>query len=1065
MSRPKNHQSGIELEKAGMKESKILLVDDDEFVLSGIGTMLKSAGYKVTTAESGEKANKLLEKNTFNLIITDITDRKQAEKALRESEERFRKLAESITDPFFAMDKDLRYTYWNTASEELTGISEKEAIGKTLYELFPDVKGTAAEELYLQVLKTKKAKSIDIKYHLGNQDYVFELNAYPTKAGCSVLTKDITKRRQTEEKLRKSEARLKEAQRVGRVGDWSLDVETQEIFWSEQLYGLYERDPALDPPSFEEVLAYFSPEDAEKLREQVRLAIEQGQEFDTDLLLMLPSGKSGYQHIIIKVEKDQSGRVVKLHGTVQDITDRKRTEMELRRAHAASETAMTGIITVDLEGTIIYANPAAARMWGVNEPANMFGTSVFDYHPDRTQTKANRIIQHLYEEGTYREVEGLPCKRKDGSEFLAEVTLSLMIDEFGKPVGMAYSYVDITERKRVKEELKLQAQMLENISSGVYLARARDGIIVYTNPRFAELFGYEPGEMIGKHVSIVHAPTDKNPEEAAAEIMGFMEKHGYWQGEIKNIKKDGTPFWCYASFTYFDHIDHGRVLVATHTDISDQKQSQERIQALARFASENPNPVLRISRDGTLLYSNEASSPLLSAWGYKGGEPLSEELRQLIWHALSSGMSQQREIEAEAGNIAYSLTFAPVVDSDYVNVYALDITEQKTSEAALKESEGKYRAIFDSSEEAIFIFDVDGSILETNNKASKIYGYSQKEFKNLSIEKLIHPDDRQIYFEHLANLDTQSAFLFGNRNVCKDGSTINIAVSSTTIYIKGKKYVVSIITDITERKHAEEELALRQQQLIQADKMASIGTLSSGIAHEINNPNQIIRLFSPRILGAWESIVPILEEYYEENGDFLLAGRKYSEIGKQIPSFFSKILDGSNRIDRIVNDLKDFVRMDRSATKTEIDVNIVIRSSITLVTYQINKSTLNFSTQLGKKLPRINGNAQQLEQVLVNLVQNACDALTNRQQGIHIKTVYEAAKRRVKIDVQDEGEGIPPDKIAKITEPFFTMKEPGQGTGLGLSVSLNIIREHKGSLSFSSEPGKGTTATIHLPVR
>ncbi len=210
--------------------------------------------------------------------------------------------------------------------------------------------------------------------------------------------------------------------------------------------------------------------------------------------------------------------------------------------------------------------------------------------------------------------------------------------------------------------------------------------------------------------------------------------------------------------------------------------------------------------------------------------------------------------------------------------------------------------------------------------------------------------------------------------------------------------------------------------------------------------------------------MPILEEYYEENGDFLLAGRKYSEIGEQIPSFLSKIMDGSNRIDRIVNDLKDFVRMDRGGTKTELDVNIVVRSSITLVTYQINKSTLNFSTELGRKLPRINGNAQQLEQVLVNLVQNACDALTDRQQGIRIKTVYEAAKRRVKIEVQDEGEGIPHDKIAKITEPFFTTKKPGQGTGLGLSVSLNIIREHKGSLSFSSEPGRGTTATIHLPV-
>ena len=282
-----------------------------------------------------------------------------------------------------------------------------------------------------------------------------------------------------------------------------------------------------------------------------------------------------------------------------------------------------------------------------------------------------------------------------------------------------------------------------------------------------------------------------------------------------------------------------------------------------------------------------------------------------------------------------------------------------------------------------------------------------------------------------------------------------------------KKVTVSrdaLEQEVTERKNAEAKVMLRQQQLIQADKMASIGMLSSGIAHEINNPNQIIRLYAPRLQGIWESILPILEEYYRENGNFLVSGREFTEIRDQVPFHLTKILESSERIDRIVNELREYVRQDHKLEMTEVDINVIVRSAVTLVRHMINKSTDNFSLRLGKNLPLVNGVPQKLEQVLLNLIQNACQALRDKSKTIDIETTYEEKMRSVRIDVNDEGMGIPAEVLGKVTEPFYTTKKPDEGMGLGLSVSLSIIKRHKGSLDFSSEAGKGTRASVHLPA-
>jgi len=136
---------------------------------------------------------------------------------------------------------------------------------------------------------------------------------------------------------------------------------------------------------------------------------------------------------------------------------------------------------------------------------------------------------------------------------------------------------DLAERVQAEAALRLQSEITANMAEGVYLIRSSNGVIVYANEKFEEMFGYDQGEMVGKHVSIVNAPTEKSPEETAREIMESLKKKGYWQGEVANIKKDGAPFWCNASVSTFDHHEHGNVLVSVHTDITERVQAEDEL--------------------------------------------------------------------------------------------------------------------------------------------------------------------------------------------------------------------------------------------------------------------------------------------------------------------------------------------------------------------------------------------------------------------------------------------------------------------------------------------------------
>ncbi len=270
--------------------------------------------------------------------------------------------------------------------------------------------------------------------------------------------------------------------------------------------------------------------------------------------------------------------------------------------------------------------------------------------------------------------------------------------------------------------------------------------------------------------------------------------------------------------------------------------------------------------------------------------------------------------------------------------------------------------------------------------------------------------------------------------------------------------------EVAERRHAEEELRNRQQQLVQADKMAALGVLVSGVAHEINNPNGLILLNMPVMIEAFRDAEPILEEYFKIHGDFDFAGLRYSRMREALPRLMNQMLEGSRRVKVIVEDLTDFARQQEPGSTSDVDLNEMVRAALRLIDNLIEKSTDHFSVVYGDDIPMIRGSAQRIEQVIVNLLMNACQALPGPDRAINLATFVDHEENAVVIEVRDEGAGIRPEHLPRLTDPFFTTKRESGGTGLGLSVSTGIVKEHGGALAFTSTPGTGTTVRLTLPI-
>ncbi|MBW2176640.1 MAG: PAS domain S-box protein [Deltaproteobacteria bacterium] len=369
-----------------------------------------------------------------------------------------------------------------------------------------------------------------------------------------------------------------------------------------------------------------------------------------------------------------------------------------------------------------------------------------------------------------------------------------------------------------------------------------------------------------------------------------------------------------------------------------------------------------------------------------------------------------------------------------------DITQRRLLEVELEQSEIKYHAIFNNIPNPVFVLDINTlEILNSNKRAATVYGYDDDEINGRSFLDLFKGDEIDYYAFKIWT----SSIINRAKHICKDGKELYVNIRISPSEYSGHEVLLLTTSDVTKRLEAE-------QQLIQASKMATLGEMATGVAHELNQPLSVIKTASSFLVKKIERQQPIQEDI--------------------LGTMLGKIDGNVDRAAKIINHMRQFAR--KSDIEMEkIDVTTVIENAFEIFSQQLKVRGIEIVRDFTRNLPKINADPARLEQVFINLLLNARDAIEEHcaqhpseivEKRISLKTTH--AKNYVSVQVCDTGIGIPKNILDKIFEPFYTTKEVGKGTGLGLSISYGIVKDCGGDIVATSNREQGTCFRIKFPA-
>jgi PAS domain S-box-containing protein len=464
-------------------------------------------------------------------------------------------------------------------------------------------------------------------------------------------------------------------------------------------------------------------------------------------------GSIGYHNFSCnKVIKD--GKVIGLEGFLIDNTEHRKAELALKESENKYRVLVDNspdAIVIYQDNKIVFANNESLRLVGAESIENLLGKSLLEFvHPDSRAFVIERM-RKIAKKETVLPIAEEKIVRFDGSKLEVEVKAVPIVFELKPAVQLIIR--NITERKQAEEELRLQSEIMSNMSEAIYMITMADGIIVYVNHVFEKMFGYEHDEMIGQHASIVNAPTEKSPQQSANEIMEDINEHGFWKGEVENIRKDGTVFTCYASVTLFEHSKFGKVILAIHTDISERKQAELTLiesEKKYRFIVENVGEGIGfVNADEEFVVANPAAE---SIFGVGKGELIGKNLKGFLSEEQYLAILNQTTIRKKGQESTYEFELTrpdgkkrnvfiiavPQFDDNniFIGTHGIfrDVTESKQAELALKETGQRLLQLNADKDRFISILGHD-----LKNPFNNILGFSEiltNEIESLNKEEI-----------------------------------------------------------------------------------------------------------------------------------------------------------------------------------------------------------------------------------------------------------------------------------------------------------------------------------------
>jgi PAS domain S-box-containing protein len=636
---------------------------------------------------------------------------------------------------------------------------------------------------------------------------------------------------------------------------------------------------------------------------------------------------------------------------------------------------------------------------------------------------------------------------------------------------------DITDRKRAEEALKESEKKFRALaeSTTAHITIIQDDKYVYGNQAFLDYHGLDdedfelitPEEM-GMGMMSEEAIRDSEKVWRAALERGdshfrveFPDIDGNWfQTDVTIIELDGKE--TYIGLT-FDITEVKRAQAAI-------EESEKRFRALAESTSAG----IAITKEDRFVYANKT---MLDKYGVTWEElsnirphdTLTKEAHDAGHEAIEEAMARgddkfrfefsEKDDEGEERWYEVNASMLDIEGEKAMIWTSFDVTELKQAQQELAESEERYRTIFDIAGTAMVSFGEDKLITLANEEWCKLGGYTIAEtvgkltwmpfFTEKSLEKMRKYHDMRTKDPSSAPRAYESEFQDREGKI-REG-IVNIQV------VPGTQQRVASFQDLTELKRA-------QNEMYRADKMAALGQIIAGVAHEINNPNNFIYFNLPILRKYLEAITPMLEQRLEDEPDLKILNMPYEVFLQDVFKLLENMEHGSMRITNIVADLKNYVRSDEDQDLKAEQVGQAIERVMALVGKQVRKMVRRFEVDVEDGLPAVQMNLGKIEQVLINLVINAGQAADKDDSWVKLSArLSEEHQGFVELLVADNGAGIPEENLEQIFEPFFTSKGREQGTGLGLSISHRIVEEHGGAIDVESTVGEGTVFTIRLP--